>query len=89
MSKEEELNGMFFFQRQNNTNGSVKDIEIFTSIDNNTFVSAGVYSLNLATSRQDVKFNSAINARYIKVIFKNSNIDGNTGTCSLGEIGAF
>ncbi|MGQ1787516.1 discoidin domain-containing protein [Saccharicrinis sp. GN24d3] len=89
LSKEETLNGMFFYQRQNNTNGSVKDIEILTSTDNTTFTSAGEFSLGMATSRQDVKFSTPASSRFIKVILKNSNVEGNISVCSLGEVGAF
>ncbi|MBI9064755.1 MAG: discoidin domain-containing protein [Marinilabiliaceae bacterium] len=89
MSKEEMLKGMFWYQRQNNTNGSVKDIEILTSTDNTTFTSAGEFTLGVATSRQDVKFSAPVSGRYLKVILKNSNIEGNTSVCSLGEVGAF
>jgi hypothetical protein len=80
------IKGMTFAQRQNNSNGYVKDLEVFVSNDNSTYRSVGTFTMEANTSAQTFNFPSgAVNARYVKVVLKSGAQTGSNAFASLSE----
>jgi hypothetical protein len=77
------IKGMTFAQRQNNTAGYVKDVEIFTSTDAVNYTSAGTTTLPQNTAKYDYIFPAGVvSARYVRVVIKNG---ANTTYANLSE----
>lgn len=77
------VKGVTFAQRQNNSAGYVKDVEIFTSTDNVNYTSVGTTTLPQNTARYNYNFPAGnVNARYIKVVIKNG---ANANYANLSE----
>lgn len=65
------VKGMTFAQRQNNSNGYVKNLEVFVSNDNITYTSVGTYTMAQSIPAQIFTFpGGPVNARYVKVVVK-------------------
>ncbi|TCC91966.1 hypothetical protein EZ428_09505 [Pedobacter frigiditerrae] len=65
------IKGMTFAQRQNNSGGYVKDVEIFTSSDNVNYTSVGTTTLPQNIAKYDYTFpGGVVNARFIRVVIK-------------------
>lgn len=82
------IKGMRFAQRQNNSNGYVKDVDVYVSSTTNTDAAYGttpVLSTTLAqnTSVQDINFPAGnVSAKFIKVVIKSG---ANADYVSLSE----
>ncbi|WP_199119394.1 M60 family metallopeptidase [Pedobacter sp. ASV28] len=77
------VKGMTFAQRQNNSNGYVKDLEVFVSNDNVTYTSVGTYTMAQNIASQIFTFpGGPVNARYVKVVIKSG---VNTDYVSMSE----
>jgi hypothetical protein len=78
--------GMYFVPR-NSTAQRPKDIEVFVSNDNLTYMSVGTAQIPNAFSRYEFLFPAgAVNAQYYRVVLKNSWTANNT-LASLSEMG--
>lgn len=81
-----QVKGVTFAQRQNNSGGYVKDVEIFTSNDNVNYVSAGTTTLPQNTAVYNFNFpGGVVSTKYVKVVIKNgvSTVYANLSECNL------
>jgi hypothetical protein len=86
MNAAQDINGLAFLQRSN-LNGSLKDITVYTSLDNVNYTSRGSYTLANVNSKQYIKFSSTVSAKYIKIVTA-SNYAGSYYAV-LAELGAY
>ncbi|WP_443938704.1 M60 family metallopeptidase [Pedobacter sp. MW01-1-1] len=80
------IKGVTIAQRQNNTAGYVKDIEIFASTDNVTYTSVGTTTVPQSTAVYNFNFpGGTVSAKYIKVVLKNgaNAVYANLSECNL------
>ncbi|QPH38873.1 M60 family metallopeptidase [Pedobacter endophyticus] len=81
------IKGLYFVPR-NSTAQRVKDAEILVSDDNVNFTSVGTFRIPNAFARYDFNFPGGVVApRFIKIVFKNSWVSGNTKLAAVAEIG--
>ncbi|TBO44034.1 M60 family metallopeptidase [Pedobacter kyonggii] len=80
------IKGVTFAQRQNNSAGYVKDVEIFTSNDNVNYVSVGTTTLPQNTAVYNFNFPGGnVSTKFVKVVIKNgaNAVYANLSECNL------
>ncbi len=78
------LSEMEMLNRQNNSNGYPKNIEIYTSVDNVTWSNANPWTFAKTSSWQTAYFSGRSGIRYIKLVIT-STISG-SNVCSIAEL---
>lgn len=78
------LTGLDMLNRQNNTNGQPKDVEIYTSLDGINWGPANPVQFESTLDWQSVAFNGWAGARYLKLKIT-STISG-ANACSMAEL---
>lgn len=86
MGETKKLHGLYFWPH-NGGNGNPADINIEVSTDGTTWQNAGDFTLVNTFIRQNIYFNTTMDARYFKLTIKTST--GNTHFTHPTEIGAF
>jgi len=88
MAKQTDISGFAFYNRDD-TNGAMKDIEIFKS-NNGSWVSIGTFNLQKQKYWRYIDLPEKHNMRYVKVVIKSAYIpDPGHPYTHLGEFGAF
>jgi len=89
MAKQTTVNGFAFFNR-GDTNGAMKEIEIFKSEDNSTWTSIGSFEMQRKSGWLYIDLPNQHNMRYVKVEIKSGYVPNpNQPYTHLGEFGAF
>lgn len=82
------LHGVSLWQRLNSFAGNSKDIEIYTSTDNQNWSLVKATSLASSGALQNIDFATSLQARYLKVVVLSS-YGTNENNCSLAEIATY